>query len=65
MSETLVGLGAGAEAMPTGNTYSCPQCGSFLDAPRDHPHSGDLARKCAACRDWYPVATASGGLVAG
>ena len=33
----------------------CPECGSFFDEPRLHPLSGDLARKCIACLDWYPV----------
>lgn len=54
MGETLVHLEPQVMASTaTGTTFSCPQCGSFLDAPRTHPQSGDLARKCAACRDWY------------
>ena len=56
MSESLVRLDPDLiNTRSTGATYSCPECGSFLDAPRAHPHSGDLARKCASCRDWYPV----------
>ena len=56
MTEPLVDIGRGpGEAVAV---KSCPQCGSFLDAPRAHPGSGDLARKCASCRDWYPVASA-------
>ena len=41
---------------PPATPIQLPECGSFLDAPRANPASGDLARKCAACRDWYPVA---------
>jgi len=37
----------------------CPECGSFFDEPRIHPVSGDLARKCVACLDWYPVVAGS------
>jgi hypothetical protein len=36
--------------------FQCPGCGSFLDAPRVNPSDGRLGRKCAACRDWHPVA---------
>jgi hypothetical protein len=57
MSETLVDAGPDpVEVGTAGSIYSCPECGSFLDAPRAHPPSGDLARKCASCCDWYPVA---------
>jgi predicted RNA-binding Zn-ribbon protein involved in translation (DUF1610 family) len=38
---------------------SCPECGSFLDAPRAHPSTGEVARKCASCRHWYPVQPAA------
>jgi hypothetical protein len=38
--------------------YRCPQCGSFFDAPRENPLTGQLARKCSACNEWYPVASA-------
>lgn len=59
MSESLVDVvGRGLDAVVARPTFRCPECGSFLDAPRVHPPSGDLARKCAACRDWYPVASA-------
>ncbi len=61
MSETLVDAGRFPDEVGTARSiYSCPECGSFLDAPRAHP-SGDLARKCASCRDWYPVAGAGTG----
>ena len=33
----------------------CPECGSFFDEPRLHPLTGNLARKCVACLDWYPI----------
>lgn len=35
--------------------HCCPECGSFLDAPRVNPHDGELGRKCSSCPDWYPV----------
>jgi hypothetical protein len=38
-----------------GITVCCPDCGSFLDAPRIDPVSRELARKCVACRVWHPV----------
>jgi hypothetical protein len=41
---------------PARSIFRCPQCGSFFDAPRVNPERGDLARKCLACQDWYPVA---------
>jgi hypothetical protein len=31
----------------------CPGCGSFLDAPRVHPSTGQLARKCPDCLEWH------------
>jgi hypothetical protein len=37
-------------------SVSCPECGSFLDAPRIEPVTGELARKCLSCREWHPVA---------
>jgi hypothetical protein len=59
MSEALIDLTrVPIEESPMGSTYSCPACGSFLDAPRVHPPSGDLARKCAACCDWYRIGRA-------
>jgi hypothetical protein len=57
MDETLVSTNRIADTTASGTTHRCPGCGSFLDAPRAHPQSGDLARKCAPCRDWYPVVT--------
>jgi DNA-directed RNA polymerase subunit M/transcription elongation factor TFIIS len=54
LTESLVELSRGSREALLVN--SCPECGSFLDAPRTHPGSGDLARKCSSCRDWYPVA---------
>jgi hypothetical protein len=35
--------------------YCCPDCGSFLDAPRVNPDNGELGRKCCACPEWHPV----------
>jgi hypothetical protein len=60
MGETLVPIDRATDTTESGTTHRCPGCGSFLDAPRAHPPSGDLARKCAACRDWYPVVTTAG-----
>jgi hypothetical protein len=37
------------------SSYCCPDCGSFLDAPRVNPSDGELGRKCASCREWHPV----------
>jgi hypothetical protein len=34
---------------------SCPECGSFLDAPRVDPETGIIARKCMACQKWQPL----------
>jgi hypothetical protein len=31
----------------------CPRCGSFLDAPRECPLNGEIARKCQACLEWH------------
>jgi hypothetical protein len=36
--------------------FRCPECGSFFDAPRRNPETGNLARKCISCDEWYPVA---------
>lgn len=36
--------------------YCCPECGSFLDAPRVNPADGELGRKCSSCREWHPLA---------
>jgi hypothetical protein len=36
--------------------YCCPECGSFLDAPRVNPDDGELGRKCSSCREWHPLA---------
>jgi hypothetical protein len=43
-----------AQELPR-SIFRCPECGSFFDEPRQHPLTGDLARKCVACLDWYPV----------
>ena len=42
-------------AEPSSSRISCPECGSFLDKPRLEPLSGEPARKCLACLDWYPL----------
>jgi hypothetical protein len=61
MTETLLELApAAGELHLAASPYNCPQCGSFLDAPRVHPPSGEQARKCVSCQDWYRVAKASG-----
>ena len=41
---------------PSRSIFRCPECGSFFDAPRVNPETGSLARKCASCLEWYPVA---------
>jgi hypothetical protein len=54
MTETLLDLPlASGEPGSASSLYNCPQCGSFLDAPRPHPPSGEEARKCVSCQDWY------------
>jgi transposase-like protein len=56
MTETLLDLApASGEPHFAASLYNCPQCGSFLDAPRVHPPSGEQARKCVSCQDWYRV----------
>jgi hypothetical protein len=56
MTETLLDRATGSgELIRASVLYNCPQCGSFLDAPRVHPPTGELARKCASCCDWYRV----------
>jgi hypothetical protein len=61
MSETLLDLApASGELNRASSLYNCPQCGSFLDAPRVHPPSGEQARKCVSCQHWYRVASANG-----
>jgi hypothetical protein len=42
---------------PARSIFRCPECGSFFDAPRRNPETGNLARKCISCNEWYPVAT--------
>ena len=37
----------------------CPECGSFLDAPRVNPVTDCEGRKCLSCHDWQPVAFAA------
>jgi len=56
MTETLLDLApASGDLISAASLYNCPQCGSFLDAPRVHPPSGEQARKCVSCQDWYRV----------
>lgn len=55
MTEMLVELVRTLENRPRGAVFCCPDCGSFLDAPRTNPLTGDLGRKCVSCRDWWPV----------
>jgi hypothetical protein len=45
----------GLHGIPQTAVHLCPECGSFLDAPRENPYDGELARKCSSCREWYPV----------
>ena len=45
---------AGIEA-----TVVCPECGSFLDAPRVNPLTDREGRKCLSCHDWQPVVLAA------
>jgi hypothetical protein len=62
MTDTLFALnGLPVEIVSFGSTYACPGCGSFLDAPRVHPGSGELGRKCAPCQDWYLLAELGDG----
>jgi len=55
MPDTPVDLRSPAKA-PALPIYCCPDCGSFLDAPRENPSDGELGRKCCSCREWHPVA---------
>lgn len=56
MTETLVDLiRTTFENRPKETVFCCPECGSFLDAPRINPLTGDLARKCVSCREWWSV----------
>lgn len=56
MTETLVDLVRTTfEDRPKDTVFLCPECGSFLDAPRIDPSTGELGRKCVACREWRPV----------
>jgi hypothetical protein len=43
---------------PPRGVHCCPDCGSFLDAPRVNPSDGEVARKCSSCSVWLPVETA-------
>jgi hypothetical protein len=43
-------------AEPRRSLFRCPDCGSFLDAPRIDPTTGNVARKCASCEEWHPLA---------
>jgi hypothetical protein len=42
---------------PERSIFRCPECGSFFDAARINPETGDFGRKCISCETWYPVAT--------
>jgi hypothetical protein len=55
MTETLVDLIRTLEPRSQEGVFRCPDCGSFLDAPRINPLTGDLGRKCVACREWIAV----------
>jgi hypothetical protein len=55
MTETLIDLVRTLETRSSQTVFCCPGCGSFLDAPRINPATGDLGRKCVACREWMPV----------
>jgi hypothetical protein len=41
--------------------HLCPDCGSFLDAPRINPYDGELSRKCSSCGEWYPIGPCHSG----
>jgi hypothetical protein len=59
MEEPPLEFFAGAlEQRSTHTVFCCPQCGSFLDAPRMDPETGELARKCAVCWEWHPLTEA-------
>jgi hypothetical protein len=55
MTETLVDLVRTLEYRSSKAVFCCPGCGSFLDAPRVNPLTGELGRKCVPCREWMPV----------
>jgi hypothetical protein len=55
MTEILVDLVRTLEHRSRESVFCCPECGSFLDAPRIDPATGELGRKCVACREWMPV----------
>jgi predicted RNA-binding Zn-ribbon protein involved in translation (DUF1610 family) len=55
MTEMLVDLVRTLENRSREAVFCCPECGSFLDAPRTNPSTGDLGRKCVSCREWLPV----------
>jgi hypothetical protein len=46
---------------PDHSIFCCPGCGSFLDAPRVNPETGELGRKCVACPAWHPLGEAGVG----
>jgi hypothetical protein len=61
MTEALLDLvPVSGELHLAASPYNCPQCGSFLDAPRAYPPNGEPARKCVSCQVWYRVARVTG-----
>ena len=57
MTEMLVDLVRTLDPRSRETVFCCPDCGSFLDAPRVNPSTEVLGRKCVACRQWMPVET--------
>jgi hypothetical protein len=55
MTDLLVDLVRTLDYRSRQTAHCCPDCGSFLDAPRINPLTGQLGRKCVACREWIPV----------
>jgi hypothetical protein len=55
--QTLLGERPARSIFRRAAILRCPECGSFFDAPRRNPETGNLARKCISCDEWYPVAT--------
>ena len=53
---TVDNLRARLQEAQADSAFRCPECGSFLDAPRVNPLTGQQGRKCVACHDWHPMA---------
>ena len=53
MSQTLGSSEQLLEQELRRSSLACPECGSFLDAPRMNPTTGNVARKCMACQVWH------------